>query len=55
MKKLSAKQAVKLLKKLGLSYDGANDGFTFYATNECETEVWEFDSKADRDEFVNCH
>lgn len=50
MKKITAKEAERLSKKLGLSY-GA-DARTFYATNEDETEVWEFDSKKARDEFL---
>jgi hypothetical protein len=30
----------------------ADDGRTFYATNETETEVWEFDSKRERDKAL---
>lgn len=48
LKPLTAKQAEKLMKKLGLCW--GQDGRTFYATNEEETEVWEFDSKRERDE-----
>ena len=51
MKAITAKYAEELLRKLGNDYGG--DGRTFYATNEEETEVWEFDSKRERDEFVN--
>lgn len=51
-KKLTTKEAVKLLRKLGLCCMGADDGQTFYATNEEETEVWEFDTKRERDAFV---
>ena len=50
-KAITAKHAYKLMTKLGL--DSGDDGRTFYATNEEESEVWEFDSKAERDEFVN--
>lgn len=52
-KKLTAKEAMKLMDKLGLDY--GNDGRTFYATNEEETAVWEFDSKKERDEFLERH
>lgn len=55
VKKLTAKEAVKLLRKLGLCCMGADDGKTFYATNEEETEVWEFDTKKERDAFVDRH
>ena len=51
MKSITARYAEKLLQKLG--YDYGNDGRTFYATNEEETEVWEFNNKKERDEFVN--
>ena len=50
-KAITAKQAYKLMEKLGLCF--GDDGRTFYATDEEETEVWEFDSKRERDEFVN--
>lgn len=51
MKPITARYAEKLLQKLGNDY--GNDGRTFYATNEEEDAVWEFDSKKERDEFVN--
>ena len=51
MKTITAKYAEELLRKLGNDYGG--DGRTFYATNEEETEVWEFNNKKERDEFVN--
>lgn len=47
-KPINAREAEKLMKKLGLCFGG--DGRTFYATNEDETEVWEFDSKKERDD-----
>lgn len=47
LKPLTAKQAYKLMDKLGIGY--GQDGRTYFATNEEETEVWEFDSKAQRD------
>jgi len=50
LKKINAKEAKRLTEKLGLCWgDGSR---TFYATNEEETEVWEFDSKAERDAAV---
>lgn len=54
-KKLTAREAEKLLRKLGLCYMGADDGRSFYAANEDETEVWEFDTKRERDAFVTRH
>ena len=45
--KITAKEAIKLMKELGLDWGG--DGRTYYATNEEKTAVWEFDTKADRD------
>lgn len=50
LKAINAKQAYKLMDRLGLCY--GQDGVTFYATNEEETEVWEFDSKAERDSCI---
>ncbi len=51
MKKITAKEAYKLAEELGLSI--CDDGRTFYATNEERTEIWEFDSKKERNKFVN--
>lgn len=53
MKKLTAKEAEKLAKKLGI--DVSNDGITFYATNAQEDEIYTFDSKNERDNFVAKH
>ena len=50
-KAITAKSAERILRKLGIDY--GNDGRTFYATNVEETEIWEFDNKRERDEFVN--
>lgn len=49
MKKIAitAKEAYKLAELLGLCI--SEDGTTFYATNEERTELWEFDSKKERD------
>ena len=51
LKAISAKQAEKLTAKLGLCF--GDDRKTFYATNEAETDVWEFDTKKERDRVVN--
>jgi hypothetical protein len=51
MVKITAKEAYKLMDELGLDY--GMDGRTFFATNEERTEVWEFDTKRERDEFVS--
>jgi hypothetical protein len=51
LKKITAKEAEKIMAELGLCF--GDDGRTFYATNEEHTEVWEFDSKKERDAFVN--
>ena len=50
-KAITAKQAYKLMTELGLCF--GDDGRTFYATDEEETEVWEFDSKRERDELLS--
>lgn len=50
LKPISAKQAEKLTKELGLCW--GDEQRTFYATNEKETEIWEYDSKAERDKAV---
>lgn len=50
MEKISAKEAYRLMDKLGLDY--GMDGTTYYATNKERTEVYEFYSKKERDEFV---
>ena len=51
MKKLSAKEAHKLADRLMVDID--DDGITFYATNEDESEIWSFDTKKERDRFVD--
>lgn len=55
MKKITAKEAYRLMDQLGLDY--GDDGVTYYATDadevgEEDAEVWEFDSKKERDDFV---
>ena len=50
LKAITAKEAERLTLKLGLCW--GDDRRTFYATDEDETEVWEFDSKTERDKAV---
>lgn len=49
---ITAKEAKRLTRKLGLCWGGEQDGKTFYATNEAQSEVWEYDTKAERDRAV---
>lgn len=53
MKKVTAREAEKIMDRLGLCY--GDDGVTFYAYDEENDEVYEFYSKRDRDEFVEKH
>ena len=53
MKKLTAKEAQALAKKLGIDID--DESTTFYASNDNKTEIWSFDSKNERDNFVERH
>ena len=50
MKKITAKEAYRIQKKLGL--DISDDDTTFYATNDDETEIFSFDTKNERDNFM---
>lgn len=45
---ITAKQARELCDKLGLCFP-EGDGKTFFATNKERTEVYEYESKKDRD------
>lgn len=47
---LTYKEAKKLTEELGLCW--GDDKRTFYATNEDRTEIWEYDSKAERDRAI---
>ena len=51
MKKLTAKEARNLADRLMVDING--DGITFYATNDDESEILSFDSKKERDKFVD--
>lgn len=50
MLKISAKEAYKIIKRLGL--DASDEGYTFFAYDEKNDEIWGFDSKRERNEFV---
>ena len=50
MKAITAKEAKKYADMLGLDIDDENT--TFFAINEDASEIWEFNSKRKRDEFV---
>lgn len=50
MKSITAKEAERLATKLNI--DASGDGRTYYATNNAESELYEFDTKAERDSFV---
>lgn len=50
MKKVTAREALKIAKRLGLAPD--EDSRTFYAYDEKNDEIYEFDSKKERDAFI---
>lgn len=52
MIKVNYNEAKKITERLGLCFDGANDGRTFYAYDEDDDEIYEFDTLAERDNFV---
>ena len=52
VKAITARKAQEISNKTGMALCGEMDGRTFYATDENETEVWLFDSKKERDNFV---
>ena len=51
-KAITAKKAFEVTMKTGMGWCGAEDGRTFYGTNEEESDVWFFDSKRERDAWV---
>lgn len=51
MKAVTLKQAIEIAKRLDVDIS-FRDGRTFYATNEQETDIYEFDSRKDRDYAV---
>ena len=50
MKKITAKEANKICERLGLGYDDGD--VTFWAYDEETDEIYDFDSKSQRDKFV---
>lgn len=48
LKAISRKEAEVIAKRIGIAIS-EDDGRTFFATNDAETEVYEYDSKAKRD------
>lgn len=51
MKAITAKQSKVINRRNGMdTLDG--DGITYWATNDDESATWAFDSKKERDEFV---
>ena len=53
IKKISAKEAERELKKQGLGY--GMDGTTYYAINTENKSIFSFDTKRERDEWVANH
>ncbi len=52
VKAITAKKAQEITERTGMALCGADDGRTFYGTDEEETGVWLFDSKKERDAWV---
>lgn len=51
-KKITAREAEKINSRNGMD-TWEEDGIkTYWATNEAETETWVFESKKERDKFV---
>ena len=49
--KVNAREAHKIVKRLGLDAD--EDGVTFYTYDETNDEIYGFDTKRERDGFVD--
>lgn len=49
MKSITAKEAKKICERLGLSFEDQQK--TFWAYDEGSDEIYDFDSKAERDSF----
>lgn len=49
MRKITAREAKKIMDRLGLDY--GDDGITFYAYDEDDDEIIEFYSKKERDDY----
>lgn len=50
MKAITARQAHKIAQILGIDID--DESTTYYAADEEETEIWSFDTKKERDDFI---
>ena len=50
MKKVTAKEAKKICDRLGLSFEDSQ--ITFWAYDEDSDEIYDFDTRSERDEFV---
>lgn len=50
MIKVNAKEANKIAKRLGL--DASEDGVTFFAYDETNDELYGFETKKERDGFI---
>lgn len=53
VKKITAKEARAINRRLGMETWEDDGASTFWATDENESGCWVFDTKAERDEFVN--
>lgn len=53
MKAITAKQAYAINKRNGMETEENDGRKTYWATNESETETYSFESKIERDLFVN--
>ena len=51
IRKVTAKEAKKIMEANGWEFP-EYDGTTFFATTEDETNCYDFDSRKERDEFV---
>ena len=50
MKKVTAKEAYKILTRLGL--DASGDGVTYFAYDEENDAIFSFDTRKERDTFI---
>jgi len=52
MKAITPKEAIEINKRNGMEWENEDGHKTFYATDDEETGVWDFESKSKRDAFV---
>lgn len=55
IKAITSKKARAINEKLGLSFEDEDGHRTYWAAEEDESEIYSFDSKIKRDEFINRH